>query len=53
MGGVVNKGEALVRDAHCYTDKVVKEVMVLCSFVITATEQQPPTSGTEHGLVRV
>lgn len=30
VGGVVNKVEALVRDAHCYTDKVVKEEVFIC-----------------------
>lgn len=30
VGGVVNKGEALLWDTHCYTDKVVKEEMALC-----------------------
>lgn len=30
MGGVVNKVEALVRDVHCYTDKVVKEEVFIC-----------------------
>lgn len=34
VGGVVNKGEALLWDEHCYTDKVVKEETALCSFVI-------------------
>ncbi len=34
VGGVVNKGEALLCDTHCDTDKVVKEEMVLCSSVL-------------------
>lgn len=34
VGGVVNKGEALLWDEHCYTDKVVKAEVALCSFVI-------------------
>lgn len=34
VGGVVNKGDALLWDEHCYTDKVVKEEMALCYFVI-------------------
>lgn len=34
MGGADNKGEALLRDVHCSTDKVVKEELALCSFFI-------------------
>lgn len=34
VGGVVNKGDALLWDEHCYTDMVVKEEMALCYFVI-------------------
>lgn len=34
VGGVVNKGEVLLWDEHCCTDKVVKEEIALCSFVI-------------------
>lgn len=34
VGGVVNKSKALLGDAHCYTDKVVKEETALCLFVI-------------------
>lgn len=32
VGGVVNEGEALLWDAHCYTDKVVKEEVASCSY---------------------
>lgn len=52
VGGVANKGDALLRDEHCYTDKVVKEEMPLCPFVIQQRDRiRPPLA--QRALLRV